>query len=202
MPQKKNPDLLELIRGKSSIVIGNLMQLMILLKALPSTYNRDLQEDKKILFDAVGETASSISMFSSMLGKISFNKDMIRKKLESGFPEATDMADYLVKKGESFRNSHHITGSIVKYCIENNKRTGDLSMEELKKYSPLFEKDIYRKLELESCLEARDVDCGTSKKHIAARLKKIQKLLVSYQEDMEKFHQRTASLESIIEGLN
>ena len=144
MPQKKNPDLLELIRGKSSIVIGNLMQMMILVKALPSTYNRDLQEDKKILFDAVGETASSISIFTSMLGKISFNKENIRKKLESGFPEATDMADYLVKKGESFRNSHHITGSIVRYCIENNKKISDLSLEELKKYSPLFER-IYMK---------------------------------------------------------
>jgi argininosuccinate lyase len=201
MPQKKNPDLLELIRGKSSIVIGNLMQLMILLKALPSTYNRDLQEDKKILFDAVGETASSISMFTSVLGKISFNKEIIRKKLESGFPEATDMADYLVSKGESFRNSHHITGNIVKFCIDNNKKTGDLPLEELKKYSPLFEKDIYNKLEIESCLKARDVGCGTSKKHIAARLKKIQKLIISYEADMEKFQKRTADLESIIEHL-
>jgi argininosuccinate lyase len=201
MPQKKNPDLLELIRGKSSIVIGNLMQLMILLKALPSTYNRDLQEDKKILFDAIGETASSISMFTSMLGKISFNEQIIREKLESGFPEATDMADYLVNKGESFRNSHNIAGNIIRFCIDNNKKTKDLSLEELKKYSPLFEEDIYDKLEIESCLKARDVDCGTSKKHIAARLKKIEKLIISYEADMGKFQKRTADLESIIDTL-
>ena len=198
MPQKKNPDLLELIRGKSSIVIGNLVQILILLKALPSTYNRDLQEDKKILFDAVGETASSISIFTSILSKISFNSENIRKKLESGFPEATDMADYLVKKGESFRNSHHITGSIVRHCIDNDKMTRDLSLEELKKYSPLFEEDIFEKLKIGSCLKARDVDCGTSKKHIAARLKKVQKLITSYEADIEKFHKRTVDLESII----
>jgi argininosuccinate lyase len=201
MPQKKNPDILELIRGKSSIVIGNLVQLMILLKALPSTYNRDLQEDKKILFDAVGETAGSISMFAGILGKISFNKENIRKKLESGFPEATDMADYLVKKGESFRNSHNITGKIVRHCIENSKNIGDLSLQELKKYSPLFSDDIYNKLRIEACIEARDVDCGTSKKHIAARLEKIKDLLNSYEKDIGSFRSRTAHLDSIIETL-
>jgi argininosuccinate lyase len=201
MPQKKNPDILELIRGKSSIVTGNLVQLMILLKALPSTYNRDLQEDKKILFDAVGETAGSISMFTAILGKISFNRKRIRKKLESGFPEATDMADYLVKRGESFRNSHNITGKIIRQCIEKGENTGDLSLEELKKFSPLFSDDIFDKLRIESCIEARDVDCGTSKKHIAARLKKIKDLLKSYDKDIKAFQSRTSDLESIMQAL-
>jgi len=198
MPQKKNPDPLELIRGKSSLVAGNLMQLMMLMKGLPSTYNRDLQEDKKILFDAVGETARSISIFTGLMDRISFNKDAILEKLESGFPEATDVADYLVKKGESFRNSHNIVGNIVRYCIENDKRICDITLKELKGYSPLFENDIYDRIKLESCLDARDVDCGTSTKHIKSRIKKAKEVIVSYQSDIQDFSKRIADLDSII----
>jgi argininosuccinate lyase len=201
MPQKKNPDLLELIRGKSSIVIGNLMQLMVLLKALPSTYNRDLQEDKKILFDAVGETARSISIFAKLLGNISFNKEKIREKLESGFPEATDVADYLVDKGESFRKSHQLTGDIVRSCMESNKNIKDMTLEELKEYSPLFQADIYERLKLESCLDARDVDCGTSPKHVENRIKQAKKTISAFEKKIEGYKNRTADLESVISSV-
>ena len=199
MPQKKNPDLLELIRGKSSLVIGNLMQIMIMLKALPSTYNRDLQEDKKILFDAAGETVRSISIFAKLIENISFNKKIIINKLENGFLEATDMADYLVEKGESFRNSHHITGNIVKYCIEKNIKISGLTLDELKKHSHLFAEDIYERIELESCLKARDVDCGTSKISVADRIKKAEEMIGSFRVIIGKLKKRTADFESIID---
>jgi argininosuccinate lyase len=198
MPQKKNPDLLELVRGKSSIVIGNLVQSMILLKALPSTYNRDLQEDKKILFDAVGETARSISIFEKLLKNISFNRKTIKEKLESGFPEATDMADYLVKKGESFRKSHQITGNIVRNCIKENKKINQMTLGELKKYSPLFDEGIHEVLQIESCLNARDVDCGTSLRHVGNRIKQAKRTINKYGKEIEKYIGRIADLESVI----
>jgi len=198
MPQKKNPDLLELIRGKSSLVIGNLMQIMIMLKALPSTYNRDLQEDKKILFDAVGETARSISIFAKLIRRIKFNSEVIKNKLENGFLEATDMADYLVSKGESFRSSHHITGSIVKYCIEKGKKISDLTLDKLKNFSPLFSDDIYSRIKIESCLEARDVDCGTSKKRVAERIERARVAVKSFKTEIDELKKRTADFESII----
>jgi len=201
MPQKKNPDILELIRGKSSLVIGNLMQAMVLLKALPSTYNRDLQEDKKILFDAVGETARSLSMFSRLMSKISFNRDIIREKLESGFPEATDMADYLVKKGKSFRDAYHLTGSIVRYCIENSKKISDMKMGVLKSYSPLFEKDIYDKLKLESCLAVRDIGCGTSLNNVKNSIKQAKKMLSLYKTNLKGLKKRTADLKIVIDTI-
>ncbi len=198
MPQKKNPDLLELIRGKTSLVIGNLMQIMIMLKALPSTYNRDLQEDKKILFDAVGETARSISIFAKLIKKIKFNKEIIKDKLENGFLEATDMADYLVGRGESFRNSHHVTGNIVKYCIENGKKISELTLDKLKSFSPLFEDDIYSRIKMEACLEARDVDCGTSKKRVMERIEKIKGSITAFMAVTEELKIRTANIESVI----
>ena len=198
MPQKKNPDLLELIRGKSSLVIGNLMQMMIMLKALPSTYNRDLQEDKKILFDAVGETARSISIFAKLIKRIRFNSKVIKNKLKNGFLEATDMADYLVNRGESFRSSHHITGNIVRYCIENNKKINNLTLDKLKSFSPLFNDDIYSRIKMESCLEARDVDCGTSKKRVAERIEKAKETIKSYRIGIDELKKRMADIESII----
>src|SRR4030066_1043222 len=127
MPQKKNPDILELIRGKSSLVAGNLLQSIILLKGLPSTYNRDLQEDKKILFDAYKETTSSIEMFSKLLEKIKFNTVKIKDSIKNSFIEATDIADYLVKKGESFRKAHNIVKKIKISGKELKKLTGRIA---------------------------------------------------------------------------
>jgi len=202
MPQKKNPDLLELIRGKSSIVVGNLMQIMVLLKGLPSTYNRDLQEDKKILFDAVGETARSISIFTRLLGKIVFNREKIKEELEKGFIAATDMADYLVGKGESFRNSHNITGKIVRHCLGNDKKLEELTIGELKDFSPLFEDDIFDRIKMGACLAARAVDCGASPAQVGKRIKLLKKQISSFEKKLEGLKNRTAGLENIIDAVN
>ncbi len=177
MPQKKNPDILELIRGKSSLIIGSLMQSMILMKGLPSTYNRDLQEDKKIMFGAYQETIDSIEIFSQLLKKIKFNKARIKESLSRGFLEATDIADYLVKKGESFRKSYNIVGKIVKNCVDNNISFGDLTIEELKNYSSYFSSDIYEMVKIESCISNRKVDCGTSKKNVLEKIESGKKIV-------------------------
>jgi argininosuccinate lyase len=198
MPQKKNPDILELIRGKSSIVTGNLVQIIMILKALPSTYNRDLQEDKKVLFDAVGETARSVSIFSDIIKKIRFNKNIIREKLKEGFMEATDIADYLVSRGEAFRNAHGITGKIISYCIENNKKINDLTIGELKGFSKLFKNDVFEHIKLHSCIESKITDCGTSKKSVENNIKKGRKKIVSLLKLLEDLKERTVDFESII----
>ena len=200
MPQKKNPDILEIIRGKSSLVIGNLIQMMILLKALPSTYNRDLQEDKKVLFSAIEDTTSSVGIFAKLLLKIKFNEDIINDKLKTGFLEATDMADYLVKKGESFRNAHHIIGSIVKYCIESNKKIPDLSIDELKGFSGLFEDDIFSRIELKACLDTKNVDCGTSSKQVANKISQAKSRIKKLEVSLEGLKARTVDLETVIDS--
>jgi argininosuccinate lyase len=200
MPQKKNPDLLELIRGKSSLVIGNLIQIMVLLKGLPSTYNRDLQEDKKILFSAIEETLGSVNIFGKLLLNIKFNESVIADKLKLGFLEATDMADYLVKKGESFRKAHHIIGNIVKYCIENSKTIPDLSIDELKKFSGLFEDDIFKKIEMKSCLDAKDVDCGTSINKVSEKISDSKSRIKELEVALEGFRIRTVDLDSVLDS--
>jgi len=200
MPQKKNPDLLELIRGKSSIVIGNLIQIMVLLKALPSTYNRDLQEDKKILFSAIEDTLGSVNIFSKLLLKIKFNESVIADKLKLGFLEATDMADYLVRKGETFRNAHHIIGNIVKYSIENGKTIPDLSIARLKKFSGLFEDDIFKKIELKACLDAKDVDCGTSLNKVSEKMLNAKSRIKELKAILEGLRIRTTDLDSVIDS--
>jgi len=200
MPQKKNPDLLELIRGKSSLVIGNLIQILVLLKGLPSTYNRDLQEDKKILFSAIEDTLGSVNIFGKLLLKIKFNESVITEKLKLGFLEATDMADYLVKKGETFRNAHHIIGNIVKYCIESGKTIPDLSIAQLKKFSGLFEDDIFKKIEMEACLNAKDVDCGTSASNVSEKTGLAKSRIKELKASLEGLRLRTASLDSILDS--
>lgn len=200
MPQKKNPDLLELIRGKSSLVIGNLVQILILLKGLPSTYNRDLQEDKKILFSAIEDTLGSVNIFGKLLLKIKFNESVITEKLKLGFLEATDMADYLVKKGETFRNAHHIIGNIVKYCIESGKTIPDLSIARLKKFSGLFGDDIFKKIEMEACLNAKDVDCGTSASNVSEKTGLAKSRIKELKASLEGLRVRTASLDSVMDS--
>jgi len=200
MPQKKNPDLLELIRGKSSLVIGNLVQILVLLKGLPSTYHRDLQEDKKILFSAIEDTLGSVNIFGKLLLKIKFNESVITEKLKLGFLEATDMADYLVKKGETFRNAHHIIGNIVKYCIESGKTIPDLSIAQLKKFSGLFEDDIFKKIEMEACLNAKDVDCGTSASSVSEKTGLAKSRIKELKASLEGLRIRTVSLDSVIDS--
>ncbi|MHB1377673.1 MAG: argininosuccinate lyase, partial [Candidatus Humimicrobiaceae bacterium] len=180
MPQKKNPDILELIRGKSAIVIGNLIQFEVLQKSLPSSYNRDLQEDKGIVFQAFKETISSINIFNEIIKNIKINIDNINKNMEDGFLEATDIADYLVKKGETFRNAHNITGKMVRYCTEKKIGINELNLEFLKSQSPFFDNDFYDSTGFEACINAKKTDCGTNRKNVKdnleAALYKINKI--------------------------
>ncbi|MBC7333260.1 MAG: argininosuccinate lyase [Actinobacteria bacterium] len=201
MPQKKNPDVLELIRGKASVVIGNLTQLLVLVKALPSTYNRDLQEDKKILFSAYNETSESIEIFSDLLLNLKLNQMAIDEDLADGFLEATDMADYLVKKGESFRKAHHVVGSVVRYCIENNLRIKDLALEKLKEFSPRFEKDIYSCIDPKACVDSKKVDCGTNREMVRTRIESGKKLLGDFEMRLEKIKKRVISFEELISNI-
>ena len=199
MPQKKNPDVLELIRGKSSLVIGNLIQSMILLKGLSSTYNRDLQEDKKILFSAYRETASSVEIFSKLLEKIKFNTVKIKDSLKSSFLEATDIADYLVKKGESFRKAHNIVGKIVRSCINKKITFPDIKLEELKEYSPCFESDIYKYADIKSCISNKKVDCGTAKKQVILNIESGSKKIKSAEQELKSLTDRVPDFKKIIE---
>ncbi len=185
MPQKKNPDILELIRGKSAVVAGNLAQFMMILKGLPSTYNSDLQEDKKILLSAFRETTSSIDVFTRLIGKIKFNHETIKRSLESGFLEATDCADYLTRKGESFRKAHNITGKLVRYCMEKGAKLAEMPLLSLKEYSAYFGDDFYESIKIENCVEAKKVDCGTSRKAVLDKINSNKNLLSGYEKDLK-----------------
>jgi len=171
MPQKKNPDILELVRGKSSLVAGNLIQFEMLQKGLPSTYNRDMQEDKGIVFNAFRETISSVTIFKDIIKNIKLNRKKITENMKNGFLEATDVADYLVNKGETFRNAHNITGKIVKYCIENDINLHDLELKILKDYSPFFSEDFFESINLYSCVDAKKTKCGTNSNNVKDNLK-------------------------------
>jgi argininosuccinate lyase len=181
MPQKKNPDVLELIRGKSALVTGNLMQVFMLLKGLPSTYNSDMQEDKKIFFNSYRETIDSLVIFNRVLEKIGFNGRNIADSASSGFMEATDAADYLVKKGESFRNAHNIIGRLVRHCIDNGIKLQDMAVDKLKEYSKYFDTDFYSSITVSSSVAAKSTTCGTSpssvKKMLLSDRKTAEKLL-------------------------
>ncbi|MBN1299172.1 MAG: argininosuccinate lyase [Actinobacteria bacterium] len=180
MPQKKNPDILELIRGKSALVSGSLMQAITLFKGLPLTYNSDMQEDKKILFNAALETMQSIEIFTKVLENIEFKVLRVNEDKAPGFTCATDAADYLVRKGESFRNAHHIIGRIVKYCIENEISLEDIPLEKLKEHSSFFSDDFKDAIRLEKCISSKKTVCGTSEKsvekNISRGIGKIKKL--------------------------
>ena len=155
MPQKKNPDMAELIRGKTGRVYGDLMALLTVMKGLPLAYNKDMQEDKEPVFDAGDTLRDSLEIFTEMLATIEFKKENMEEAAKKGFMNATDAADYLVKKGVPFRDCHEIIGSMVLGCIECGKTIEELELEELKKYSDLFDSDIYDAIELKTLIEAR-----------------------------------------------
>ena len=156
MPQKKNPDIAELVRGKTGRVYGALMSLLTTMKALPLAYNKDMQEDKEQVFDAVRTLNMSVTLFTGMLDTMSFRKDRMAESAKLGFTNATDAADYLVKHGVAFRDAHGIIGRIVLYCIENNKAIDDMSLEELKEFSEVFGEDIFDAISLETCVDTRN----------------------------------------------
>ena len=155
MPQKKNPDICELVRGKTGRVYGDLMSLLTTMKGLPLAYNKDMQEDKEPAFDALDTAEACISLFAGMLSTITFRREVMRLSAVRGFTNATDAADYLVVKGVPFRDAHGIIGRLVLHCIDENKGIEDLSLEELKGFSPAFEEDIYDAVSLRTCVEKR-----------------------------------------------
>ncbi|WP_238882146.1 argininosuccinate lyase [Clostridium sp. YIM B02551] len=170
MPQKKNPDVAELVRGKTGRVYGGLITLLTFMKGIPLAYNKDMQEDKEALFDALDTTFLSIRTFNGMLKTLKVKKDNMRKGALGGFTNATDVADYLVKKGVAFRNAHEVVGAIVLQCINENKNIEELSLKELKEFSPEFEEDIYNAISLETCVEERKVIGGPSSQSVKMQL--------------------------------
>ena len=155
MPQKKNPDIAELVRGKTGRVYGALMALLTTMKGLPLAYNKDMQEDKEMAFDAMDTAADCITLFTGMIKTMKFRKDRMAKSAMNGFTNATDAADYLVGKGVPFRDAHGIIGRLVLYCIEKDTSIDALSLEELRSISDKFEEDIYDAVSLKTCVEKR-----------------------------------------------
>ena len=155
MPQKKNPDIAELVRGKTGRVYGALMSLLTTMKGIPLAYNKDMQEDKELTFDAIDTVKGCLALFTSMIRTMKFNKDIMEKSAMHGFTNATDAADYLVKHGVPFRDAHSIIGHLVLTCIEKGKAIDEMSIEELKEISDVFEPDIYDAISLKTCVEKR-----------------------------------------------
>ena len=155
MPQKKNPDIAELVRGKTGRVYGALMSLLTTMKGIPLAYNKDLQEDKELTFDAIDTVKGCLALFTGMIRTMKFNKDIMEKSAMHGFTNATDAADYLVKHGVPFRDAHSIIGHLVLTCIEKGKAIDEMSIEELKEISDVFEPDVYDAISLKTCVEKR-----------------------------------------------
>src|SRR5437899_603793 len=177
MPQKKNPDVPELIRGKTGRVYGHLMSLLTVLKGLPLSYNRDLQEDKGPLFDAVETVQGSLEMLASLVGGLTVRREAMARAAASGFLLATELADYLVLKGVPFRTAHAIVGRIVRDRLDHGKGLADITFDELRSYSQAFEKDALDVLSVEGALERKLQIGGTARKRVEGRLKVLQKEL-------------------------
>jgi len=176
MPQKKNPDVAELARGKTGRVYGRLVALLTTMKALPLSYNRDMQEDKEGFFDTVDTLLSTLEVFTGMVKTLRVKADNMGLRVKQGYILATDLADYLVKKGETFRTAHNIVGKLVSYAVGKGKSLGEISLAEYKKSSPLFEEDIYS-VTAESSIAARDVIGGTAPKQVSRALAAARKTI-------------------------
>ena len=162
MPQKKNPDIAELVRGKTGRVYGDLMALLTTLKGLPLAYNKDMQEDKEAVFDAIDQAKLCLKLFAPMLETATVRNEVMKNAASRGFINATDCADYLVKKGLPFRSAYQIVGKLVAYCIETENTLEGLSLDEYKQLSPLFDEDIYPAISLETCVAERKAYGGPS----------------------------------------
>ena len=155
MPQKKNPDIAELVRGKTGRVYGALMSMLTTMKGLPLAYNKDMQEDKEVVFDAIDTAKGCISLFTGMAATMKFRKDVMERSARNGFTNATDAADYLVNHGVPFRDAHSIVGRLVLYCIDRGISIEEVPLEELKAICPVFEEDVYEAVSLKTCVEKR-----------------------------------------------
>ena len=181
MPQKKNPDVSELVRGKTGRVMGHLMAMLTTVKGLPLAYNKDLQEDKEGIFDAIDTIKFSLAVYARILRGMKVRKDVMRRAVAEDFSNATDLADYLVKKGMPFRQAHAVSGKAVHYCIEQGKWLADMSMEEFQKLSDLFAEDIYEAISPETCVKNRNSYGGTSYQQVEMQLQLADKLLEAEQ---------------------
>jgi len=155
MPQKKNPDIAELIRGKAGRVYGALVSILTTMKGIPLAYNKDMQEDKELTFDAIDTVKGCLALFTGMISTMAFRKDVMEASAKNGFTNATDAADYLVNHGVAFRDAHGIVGQLVLFCIEKGIALDDMSLEEYQAISPVFEEDIYEAISLKTCVEKR-----------------------------------------------
>jgi argininosuccinate lyase len=177
MPQKKNPDVAELVRGKTGRVYGNLFGLMTVLKSLPLAYNKDMQEDKEGMFDTVRTLQGALQLFAPMVSTMKVNTERMRQAVNQDFSNATDIADYLVNKGLPFRQAHEVIGKTVLYCIQNKKYLLDMTIDEFKTFSTLFESDIYEVLQPEQVVNARNVYGGTASNQVAEAIARAEQVL-------------------------
>ena len=177
MPQKKNPDAVELIRGKTGRVYGNLVNLLTTMKALPLAYNHDMQEDKEPLFDTVSTLESSLFLMSKMIETMQVNKKKMEASTKGDFSTATELADYLVKKGLSFREAHKLVGGMVIYCLEKKKNMENLTLSELKSFHKNFNEKALQTLKPHISIEAKDSYGGTSLKSVRESIQKVKKIL-------------------------
>ena len=177
MPQKKNSDMAELVRGKAGRVFGHLIGTLTVLKGLPLAYNKDMQEDKEALFDACSTTVACLEVFAPMVKTMKVKKDNMYRAAQKGFINATDLADYLTRKGVPFRSAYKTTGEIVSYCIEKGTVLDELPLAEYKKYSPLFDEDLYSEISLESCVLKRISDGSTGPESVRAQITNTKKFI-------------------------
>ena len=173
MPQKKNPDVCELIRGKTGRVYGSLMTLLTVLKGLPLAYNKDMQEDKEAVFDAVDNVKMCLKVLTPMFATMRVLPENMKKAANRGFINATDCADYLTKKGVPFRDAYHITGTLVAECVASKKGLSDLSLEEFRAHSDVFDKDIYEAIDLITCVRGRKVPGGPAPEEVERQIRRI-----------------------------
>ena len=183
MPQKKNPDICELVRGKTGRVYGDLNTLLVMLKGIPLAYNKDMQEDKEALFDAIDTVNMCLDVLVPMFQTMRLYKGNMLKAAQQGFLNATDCADYLTKKGLPFRDAYKISGSMVAWCIENKKTLNELTLEQFQSFHPLFEADVYEAIDLLQCVQARQVHGGPGKASVQKQIQAIEQFLESREAD-------------------
>ena len=179
MPQKKNPDVAELIRGKTGRVYGGLMGMLTVMKGIPLAYNKDMQEDKEGYFDASDTVIHCLTMFTAMLDKAVYRTDVMRRKANLGFTNATDCADYLVRRGIPFRDAHRIIGELVAYGLEQQKSLDELTLAELRRFSPAFGEDVYEAIAPETCVSARNIPGGPAPQQVLAAIEAGKQLLAA-----------------------
>ncbi len=177
MPQKKNPDIAEKIRGKTGRVYGNLMAMLTIMKGLPLAYNTDLSEDKEQVFDSIDTLLASLRIMTPMIAKMTVNGDVTREAADRGYSNATDLADYLARKGVPFREAHHVVGSMVNYCIKHGKKLDDLTIEEYKQFNDKIEEDIRHEIALDTCVKARKSYGGTAPEAVQHQLSVAREVL-------------------------